>query len=57
MFNQWFEQDKWQVLYYDSLQNNERSLKNGTKKLTEIVGITLKQPSNKKELAKQLDLI
>jgi len=39
MFGQWFEQDKWQVLYYDSLQNNAIALKHHKKQLSDIVGI------------------
>ena len=39
MFGQWFEHDKWQVLYYDSLQNNAIALKHHKKQLSDIVGI------------------
>jgi len=39
MFGQWFEHDKWQVLYYDSLQDNAIALKHHKKQLGDIVGI------------------
>ncbi len=39
MFGQWFEHDKWQVLYYDSLQDNAIGLKHHKKQLGDIVGI------------------
>jgi len=53
MFGQWFEQDKWQVLYYDSLQNNATQLKNHKKHLNDIVGIL---SFKKKKSLEQLDL-
>ena len=54
MFSQWFEQDKWQVLYYDSLQNNAAALKHHKKHLSDIVGtLSAKKP----ETSAQLGLI
>lgn len=54
MFGQWFEQDKWQVLYYDSLKDNATALKHHKKQLSDIVG-TLS--TRKTEPSKQLGLI
>jgi 16S rRNA G966 N2-methylase RsmD len=51
MFGQWFEQDKWQVLYYDSLQDNAPALKHQKKQLNDIVGIlSAKKPTSSKQL-------
>ncbi len=54
MFGQWFEHDKWQVLYYDSLQNNAIALKNHKKQLNDIVGIL---STKKSASSKQLGLL
>lgn len=54
MFGQWFEQDKWQVLYYDSLQDNATALKHHKKQLNDIVGIL---SVKKTKSAEQLDLL
>lgn len=56
LFGQWFEGDKWQVLYYDSLRNNERYLKQGKKQLGDVVGIRVGRLSKKTESTKQLGL-
>jgi 16S rRNA G966 N2-methylase RsmD len=54
MFSQWFEQDKWQVLYYDFLQDNATALKHHKKHLSDIVGsLSAKKP----EPSEQLGLI
>ena len=54
MFGQWFEHDKWQVLYYDSFQDNAIALKHQKKQLSDIVGIL----STKKSVSsEQLDLL
>ena len=51
MFGQWFEQDKWQILYYDSLQDNAIALKHHKKQLSDIVGIlSTKKPESSKQL-------
>jgi len=39
MFGQWFENDKWQALYYDSLQNNADLLKHHKKQIGDIAGV------------------
>jgi DNA modification methylase len=39
MFGQWFENEKWQAIYYDSLQNNADSLKHHKKQISDIAGI------------------
>ncbi|MBN1692029.1 MAG: hypothetical protein JW845_00560 [Dehalococcoidales bacterium] len=54
MFGQWFEHDKWQILYYDSLQNNINTLKNQKKQLSDIAGIL---STKKKKSPEQLDLL
>ena len=54
MFGQWFEHDKWQVLYYDALQNNIEFLKNHKKQLSDVVGM---MPTPKVSSSKQLDLL
>jgi hypothetical protein len=54
MFGQWFDKEKWQVLYYDALQNNMTFLKNHKKQLSDIVGIL---PTPKVSASKQLNLI
>jgi hypothetical protein len=54
MFGQWFEHDKWQVLYYDSLQDNASALKHHKKHLNDIVGILL---TKKSEASNQLNLL
>jgi hypothetical protein len=53
MFGQWFEPNKWQVLYYDSLRNNTKELKSGKKQLDALVGILAKQASKIKPKAKK----
>jgi DNA modification methylase len=53
MFQQWFEQDKWQVIYYDSLEANKTALKRHQKHLDDIVGkliVRTHQPSNQLKL-------
>jgi len=51
MFGQWFEQDKWQVLYYDSLQDNAVALKHHKKQLNDIVGkLSIKKTTSSKQL-------
>lgn len=54
MFQQWFEHDQWQVLYYDSLQTNASALKQHKKQLDDIVGKSLVDTSQTK---KQLGLL
>ncbi|MDP2930548.1 MAG: hypothetical protein Q8N56_03010 [bacterium] len=51
MFKQWFEHDKWQILYYDALQNNIEFLKNHKKQLSDVVGVL---PTPKVSSSKQL---
>jgi len=53
MFSQWFEQDKWQVLYYDSLVANATDLKHHKKEVTDVVGKLSIKPLQ----SKQLDLL
>jgi len=54
MFAQWFEHDKWQVLYYDSLEDNAIALRHQKKHLSDIVGVL----STKKSASSgQLDLL
>jgi hypothetical protein len=54
MFKEWFEKDKWQVLYYDALQNNEKSLLHHKKQLSDIVNSS---PIPKISSSKQLGLL
>jgi 16S rRNA G966 N2-methylase RsmD len=54
MFGQWFEQDKWQVLYYDSLQDNAIALKHHNKQLSDIAG---RLSTKKSEPSEQLELL
>ncbi|MCJ7653948.1 MAG: hypothetical protein MUO97_01380 [Dehalococcoidia bacterium] len=56
MFGQQFEDDGWQVLYYDALYNNERYLKQGKKQIDDVVGIRVGQRPKKTESTKQLGL-
>lgn len=56
MFGQWFKHDKWQVLYYDTLYNNERHLKQGKKQLDDIAGMRIERLPKKIKQTKQLDL-
>jgi hypothetical protein len=52
MFGQWFEKEKWQVLYYDSLQDNIPLLKNQKKQLSDIVGkLTTKNSGSPEQLS------
>ena len=57
MFAQWFSRDKWQVIYYDSLRDNLRSLKRGKKQLGDVVGLLAKQRPRKADSSKQLGLL
>ena len=51
MFGQWFEHDKWQVLYYDSLQDNAIALKHHKKQISDIIGIlSTKKPESSNQL-------
>lgn len=54
MFQQWFEHDQWQVLYYDSLEANESSLRHHKKHLNDIVG---KASAKTTQPTKQLGLL
>jgi len=57
MFAQWFERDKWEVIYYDSLRAKARSLKHGKKQLSDLVGLLAKQRPKKTDSAKQVGLL
>lgn len=57
MFAQWFERDKWQVIYYDSLRANVRFLKRGKKQLGDVAGLLVKQRTKRADSTKQLHLL
>ncbi len=37
MFTEWFENDNWQILYFDTLRNNYKKLKNQTETIQKLV--------------------